>query len=106
MVDRDPLPWWSPPDGHGRVTLLGDAAHPMYPVGANGGSQSIIDATTLADELAREPRNGLRDYEFRRRPETAEVVAANRTMLRAGSRPDELAHVTTEYRRATHADRS
>ena len=75
-------------------------------MGANGGSQSIIDAAALADELAREPRNGLRNYEIRRRPETAEVVAANRAMLRAGSGPGELAHVTTEYRRATHADRS
>jgi 2-polyprenyl-6-methoxyphenol hydroxylase-like FAD-dependent oxidoreductase len=106
MVDRDPLAWWSPPGGHGRVTLLGDAAHPMYPVGANGGSQSIIDATTLADELAREPRNGLRDYEIRRRPETADVIAANREMLRASAGPDELAHVTIKYRHDTHADRS
>ncbi|MFD0383365.1 FAD-dependent monooxygenase [Streptomyces stramineus] len=49
MVDRDPLPFW----GSGRVTLLGDAAHPMYPVGANGASQAIVDARALADELAR-----------------------------------------------------
>jgi 5-methylphenazine-1-carboxylate 1-monooxygenase len=48
MVDRDVLPWW----GRGRATLLGDAAHPMYPVGANGGSQAIVDARVLADELA------------------------------------------------------
>ena len=39
MCDRDPLPRWS----HGRVTLLGDAAHPMYPVGSNGASQAILD---------------------------------------------------------------
>jgi 2-polyprenyl-6-methoxyphenol hydroxylase-like FAD-dependent oxidoreductase len=48
MVDRDVLSWW----GRSRVTLLGDAAHPMYPVGANGGSQAIVDARVLADELA------------------------------------------------------
>ena len=45
MCDRDPLPRWS----HGRVTLLGDAAHPMYPVGSNGASQAILDARCLAD---------------------------------------------------------
>ena len=65
MVDRTCLPWW----GRGRVTLLGDAAHPMYPVGANGGSQAIVDARVLADELSRDPAPAcaLRD---RRRPET------------------------------------
>ena len=50
MVDRDPLPFW----GRGRVTLTGDAAHPMYPVGSNGGSQAIIDASVLARSLADE----------------------------------------------------
>ncbi len=49
MVDRDPLPSW----GTGRVTLLGDAAHPMYPIGANGGSQAVVDARVLAWSLAR-----------------------------------------------------
>ena len=48
MVDRDPLPCW----GRGRVTLVGDAAHPVYPIGSNGGSQAIIDARVLARELA------------------------------------------------------
>ena len=67
MVDRDVLPWW----GRGRVTLLGDAAHPMYPVGANGGSQAIVDAAVLAEELSRDLAHGLRRYEDRRRPETA-----------------------------------
>src|SRR5215467_5098252 len=47
MVDRDPLPRWS----HGRVTLLGDAAHPMYPIGSNGASQAIIDGEAIAQEL-------------------------------------------------------
>ncbi|MCC8943385.1 flavin-dependent oxidoreductase, partial [Bradyrhizobium sp. Arg68] len=46
--DRDPLPYWS----SGRVTLLGDAAHPMYPVGSNGASQAVLDARRLADALA------------------------------------------------------
>src|SRR5512147_2895229 len=44
MVDREPLPWWT----RGRVTLLGDAAHPMYPRGSNGAGQAILDARTLA----------------------------------------------------------
>ncbi|WP_417685404.1 flavin-dependent oxidoreductase [Roseibium sp.] len=75
MVDRDPLPFWS----KGRVTLLGDAAHPMYPIGANGASQAIIDARVLADELARRPdATGLQSYEEIRRPLTTDVVLANR----------------------------
>ncbi|WP_029115629.1 FAD-dependent monooxygenase [Mycobacterium sp. URHB0044] len=103
MVDRDVLPWW----GHGRVTLLGDAAHPMYPVGANGGSQAIVDASVLAEELAGDFDGGLRRYEEKRRAETADVIGANREMHRAGAtqRPEDLAQVTGKYRRDTHADR-
>ena len=47
MVDRDPLPRWS----HGRITLLGDAAHPMYPIGSNGASQAILDGEAITQEL-------------------------------------------------------
>ena len=103
MVDRDVLPWW----GRGRVTLLGDAAHPMYPVGANGGSQAVVDAAVLAEELSRDFESGLRRYEDRRRPETAKVVEANREMHHTGAtrRPGELARVTTKYRNDTDADR-
>jgi 5-methylphenazine-1-carboxylate 1-monooxygenase len=103
MIDRDVLRWW----GHGRVTLLGDAAHPMYPVGANGGSQAIVDARVLADELARDFAGGLRSYEDIRRPETADVVVANREMHVAGAtqRPEDLAKVTGKYRQDTHADK-
>jgi 5-methylphenazine-1-carboxylate 1-monooxygenase len=77
MVDRDPLPWW----GNGRVTLLGDAAHPMYPIGANGGSQAIIDAAVLAAELATaaDPAHGLAAYEDKRRDATAAIVLSGRT---------------------------
>ncbi|MEM0908000.1 MAG: flavin-dependent oxidoreductase [Pseudomonadota bacterium] len=76
MCDRDPLPRWT----FGRVTLLGDAAHPMYPVGSNGASQAILDARALADALARaeHPRQGLSAYEAERLPKTAEVVHLNR----------------------------
>ncbi|MGY3483314.1 2-polyprenyl-6-methoxyphenol hydroxylase-like FAD-dependent oxidoreductase [Bradyrhizobium sp. USDA 4011] len=74
--DRDPLPYWS----SGRVTLLGDAAHPMYPVGSNGASQAILDARCLADMLARaeHPRQALAAYERQRLPMTADIVASNR----------------------------
>ena len=74
--DRDPLPYWS----SGRVTLLGDAAHPMYPVGSNGASQAILDARCLADALARSehPRQALAAYEKQRLPMTADIVASNR----------------------------
>ena len=49
MVDRDPLDYWT----EGRVTLIGDAAHPMYPIGSNGASQGILDARVLSDVFAR-----------------------------------------------------
>ena len=76
MCDRDPLPRWS----HGRVTLLGDAAHPMYPVGSNGASQAILDARCLADHLVRaeHPMQALCAYERDRLPPTAEIVRSNR----------------------------
>jgi len=76
MVDRDPLPTWH----FGRVTLLGDAAHPMFPVGSNGASQAILDARFLAHELALRPslESALAAYDAIRRPATAAVVRANR----------------------------
>ena len=76
MVDRDPLPTWD----FGRVTLLGDAAHPMYPVGATGASQAIIDARVLARQLALQPSvaAAVAAYDAQRRPATASVVQANR----------------------------
>lgn len=76
LCDRDPLPRWS----HGRVTLLGDAAHPMYPVGSNGASQAILDARCLADRVvgAEHPWHALWTYEQERLPMTAQVVRMNR----------------------------
>jgi 2-polyprenyl-6-methoxyphenol hydroxylase-like FAD-dependent oxidoreductase len=78
MIDRDPLPWWT----QGRVTLLGDAAHPMYPIGANGASQAILDARALADALGQGAGQGgpqgLLAYEAARRPVTTGVVLNNR----------------------------
>ncbi|MFI6508163.1 flavin-dependent oxidoreductase [Streptosporangium sp. NPDC050855] len=78
MVDKDPLPEW----GTGRVTLLGDAAHPMYPVGANGGSQAVLDARVLARELAgaADPAAGLAAYEKERRTATTGLVLAHREL--------------------------
>src|SRR2546425_8374701 len=76
MVDRDPLPTWNV----GRVTLLGDAAHPMYPIGANGASQAIIDARVLAHELALQQsvEAAVAASDAERRPATGAVVRANR----------------------------
>jgi 2-polyprenyl-6-methoxyphenol hydroxylase-like FAD-dependent oxidoreductase len=76
MVDKDPLPRWS----FGRVTLLGDAAHPMYPRGSNGAGQAILDARALADCLAASADPAaLAAYDERRREATAQVVRTNRT---------------------------
>lgn len=75
MIDRDPLPFWS----EGRVTLMGDAAHPMYPIGANGASQAILDARVLADCLAEHAGpDGLKAYEAIRLPVATNVVLSNR----------------------------
>jgi 2-polyprenyl-6-methoxyphenol hydroxylase-like FAD-dependent oxidoreductase len=75
MVDRNPLSSWV----EGNVVLLGDAAHPMYPIGANGASQAILDAWSIAQCLSEEPnRKGLKAYEFERLPITTNVVKSNR----------------------------
>jgi len=122
MVDRDALPRWS----FGRVTLLGDAAHPMYPIGANGASQAILDADALGSALAGcggDVAAGLAAYERARRPATAQVVLSNRAkgpervLVLAHERvrsPDddvralvsqaELDAITHEYRRVAGFD--
>jgi 2-polyprenyl-6-methoxyphenol hydroxylase-like FAD-dependent oxidoreductase len=77
MVDRDPLKRWS----FGRVTLLGDAAHPMYPRGSNGAGQAIIDARYLTGQIKKlgATPEALVQYETVRNPATAKVVLTNRT---------------------------
>jgi 2-polyprenyl-6-methoxyphenol hydroxylase-like FAD-dependent oxidoreductase len=75
MADRDPLPWWT----RGRLTLLGDAAHPMYPTGSNGAAQAILDARCLARCLAACPApEALAQYDAERRARTTEIVLSNR----------------------------
>jgi 2-polyprenyl-6-methoxyphenol hydroxylase-like FAD-dependent oxidoreductase len=76
LCDREPLPRWS----FGRATLLGDAAHPMYPVGSNGASQAVLDARSLARHLASGAPvpQALAAYDAERRPITAEIVLNNR----------------------------
>ena len=78
MVDRDPVPRWT----FGNVTLLGDAAHPMYPRGSNGSAQALIDARVLAELLAApgDRLAALQEYERRRLPPTARIVETNRTV--------------------------
>ena len=124
MVDKDPLPAWSA----GRVTLLGDAAHPMYPRGSNGAGQAIVDAQTLAGLLAGEPHvaAALKAYEEKRLRPTAEVVLANRRIPpdailrevyeRTGDRPfariedviraEELKAITDRYRQIAAYDKT
>ena len=76
LVDRDPVESWTV----GRVTLLGDAAHPMYPIGSNGASQAILDARALADAFAQtdDAETGLKHYQDERLPATAAIVLSNR----------------------------
>jgi 2-polyprenyl-6-methoxyphenol hydroxylase-like FAD-dependent oxidoreductase len=124
MVDQDPLERWT----FGRLTLLGDAAHPMYPRGANGAAQSILDCRTLADCLKneRDPQVALGQYESARLPATAKVVLTNRqnppdailreVFLRTGDRPfrsigdvisrEELAGLSESYHRISGSDRA
>lgn len=76
LVDRDPIPQWT----FGRVTLMGDAAHPMYPIGSNGASQAILDARTLTREILAHgaTQAALLAYEAERRPATTDLVMLNR----------------------------
>lgn len=78
MVDKDPLGWWT----SGCISLLGDAAHPMYPRGSNGAGQAILDAVSLAVSLAStsDYSSALQTYEATRRIATTRVVNANREM--------------------------
>ena len=89
MVDRDPLEKWT----FGRTTLLGDAAHPTYPVGSNGASQAIIDARKLAFHLKVNGLNetALLSYEKEMLPLTAKITLANRS-----SGPDALLQVVED----------
>lgn len=77
MADRDPVDRWT----FGRATLLGDAAHPMYPRGGNGAAQAILDAEALAARLAAasDPVTALQDYESERLPVVNAIVLTNRT---------------------------
>jgi 2-polyprenyl-6-methoxyphenol hydroxylase-like FAD-dependent oxidoreductase len=89
LVDRDPVERWT----FGNVTLLGDAAHPMYPIGSNGASQAILDARTLALELATAPSvsAALANYEAARRPATSRLVLLNR-----GNGPEQVMQLAHE----------
>jgi 2-polyprenyl-6-methoxyphenol hydroxylase-like FAD-dependent oxidoreductase len=122
MVDKDPLARWT----QGRVTLLGDAAHPMVPRGSNGAGQAILDARALAEELARAPAPlALAAYEARRLAPTSTVVLENRrnppdailreVYERTGDRPfarigdvigdAELREISDRYKRVAGYDR-
>jgi 2-polyprenyl-6-methoxyphenol hydroxylase-like FAD-dependent oxidoreductase len=76
MVDQDPLPFWT----RGRMTLMGDAAHPMVPRGSNGAGQAILDAECMANLLAGDgdPVAAFKYYEEKRLDATAKVVLINR----------------------------
>lgn len=123
MIDQDPLPWWTA----GRVTLLGDAAHPMLPRGSNGAGQAILDARMLADAIVSHEGDtaaALAAYQAERLPATTHVVLANRksppdaiireVYLRTGDKPfariedvisnDELRAISDGYKRIAQYD--
>lgn len=124
MIDQDPLPWWT----LGKVTLLGDAAHPMVPRGSNGAGQAILDADALAAVLSRESsvETALRIYELERLPATSEIVRTNRVnppdailrevYERTGDRPfaniedvisrEEMAAISERYKRVAGYDQA
>ncbi len=89
MSDRDPLKQWT----FERVTLMGDAAHPMYPIGSNGASQAILDGECLARCLISVPNTveSLKAYEKERLPATTKVVLQNRA-----KGPDEIMDMMEE----------
>jgi 2-polyprenyl-6-methoxyphenol hydroxylase-like FAD-dependent oxidoreductase len=127
MVDQEPLARWS----HGRITLLGDAAHPMVPRGSNGAGQAILDAVKLAECLNEclkrraDPAEALKHYEASRLEATANVVRMNRknppdailreVYLRTGDKPfkdinevisrEELTALTHGYARVAGYDK-
>jgi 5-methylphenazine-1-carboxylate 1-monooxygenase len=76
LIDHDPLDQWT----DGRVTLLGDAAHAMYPRGGNGACQALVDARVVAEKLATipDPATALKAYEDERRESVNKIVLANR----------------------------
>ena len=80
IVDRDPLPFW----GRSRVTLLGDAAHPVLPHTGQGAAQAIVDAVGLAKALAGDSsiERALRAYERERMEETAALLGQGRRTAR------------------------
>ena len=89
MIDRDPVSQWT----FGNMTLLGDAAHPMYPIGSNGATQAILDARIMAREMRQQGvgADALNAYDAERRPITAAIVQANR-----GDGPDKILDVVAE----------
>jgi 2-polyprenyl-6-methoxyphenol hydroxylase-like FAD-dependent oxidoreductase len=89
MVDRNPLPKWT----HGPMTLLGDAAHAMYPIGSNGASQCILDARVLARQLRDQGvgQGALQTYDDIRREPVNALILANR-----GDGPDKVLDVVAD----------
>jgi len=78
LVDRDPVDRWT----FGRITLIGDAAHPMQPTGSQAGSQAIIDARVLTQALATipDPLQALARYDAIRRPAMNDITLRNRRL--------------------------
>ena len=97
MVDRDPVASWV----FGKLALLGDAAHPMYPIGSNGASQGILDAACITRMLQEhsDPQEAFAAYDAERRPKTAAIVLANR-----GNGPEQVMQLAEQRAPAGFTD--
>ena len=106
LFDREPLPRWSV----GRVTLLGDACHPMYPFMGQGAAQAIEDGATLAACLAADgagdPVKTLRRYEELRRPRVTRLQEMSRINKTRFHLPDGPAQQARDAEWARAGDRS
>ena len=99
LYDREPLERW----GEGRITLLGDSAHPMLPYLGQGACMAVEDGCILAEAVARSPgrlTEALRDYERLRMPRTKRAQLGSRQRARENHLASPIARLKRDLRMA------